>query len=45
MQRLTRRQDFIAAAKAATQGTPGFLVQARKRDDDAPANLVERRLL
>jgi ribonuclease P protein component len=35
MQRMTRRQDFIAAAKAVSWGTPGFLLQARLRDDEA----------
>ncbi|MDE2385372.1 MAG: ribonuclease P protein component [Alphaproteobacteria bacterium] len=39
MQRLKRRQDFIAAAKAVSQGTPGFLLQARLRADDAPARV------
>ncbi len=33
MQRLTRRQDFLAAAKAVSFGTPGFLLQARNRQD------------
>jgi ribonuclease P protein component len=33
MQRMTRRQDFIAAAKAVAWGTPGFLLQVRRRDD------------
>jgi ribonuclease P protein component len=28
---LTRRADFLAAARAARQGTPGFLLQARRR--------------
>ena len=35
MQRLTRRQDFLAAAKAVTMGTPGFLLQVRNREDAA----------
>jgi len=39
MQRMTRRQDFIAAAKAVAQGTPGFLLQVRLRDDAAPARV------
>ena len=34
MQRLTRRPDFLAAAKAVTLATPGFLLQARNRADD-----------
>jgi ribonuclease P protein component len=34
MQRLTRRQDFLAAAKAVSWGTPGFLLQARYRKDE-----------
>jgi len=35
MQRIKRRQDFVAAAKAASQGTPGFLLVAHFRGDDA----------
>ena len=34
MKRLTRRQDFLAAAKAVTWGTPGFVIQARDRKDE-----------
>ncbi len=30
---LTRRADFLAAARAGRAGTPGFLLQARKRAD------------
>lgn len=33
---IARRADFLAAAKARRQGTPGFLLQARRRGDDAP---------
>jgi ribonuclease P protein component len=36
MQRIQRRQDFVAAAKAVSQGTPGFLLQARNRGDAHP---------
>ena len=39
MQRLKRRQDFVAAAKAVSWGTPAFMMQLRKRDDDGPARL------
>ncbi|MFV0334865.1 MAG: ribonuclease P protein component [Tropicimonas sp.] len=30
---LTKRADFLAAARAGRAGTPGFLLQARKRAD------------
>lgn len=30
---LTKRADFLAAARARRAGTPGFLLQARKRDE------------
>jgi ribonuclease P protein component len=33
MERLTRRQDFVAAAKAAYAATPGLVLQARDRAD------------
>ena len=36
MQRLKRRQDFVAAAKAVSKGTPGFLLVAHDRADGAP---------
>ncbi len=39
MQRLKRRQDFIAAAKAVSCGSPAFMMQLRMRDDEAPARL------
>ena len=39
MQRLKRRQDFVAAAKAVSWGMPAFMMQLRKRDDDGPARL------
>jgi len=39
MQRLTRRQDFLAAAKAVSWGTPGFLLQARDRKDQGEARV------
>jgi len=35
MQRMTRRQDFIAAAKGLSQAMPGFVLQLRLRDDNA----------
>ena len=36
---LTKRADFLAAAKAKRQGTPGFLLQARKRGDEGPVRV------
>lgn len=35
MERLRRRQDFIAAAKALHAAMPGMVVQARDRRDEA----------
>ena len=35
--RLKIRADFLKAAQAARQGTPGFLLQARQRLPDEPA--------
>jgi ribonuclease P protein component len=35
MQRLKRRQDFVAAAKALYAAVPGMVVQARDRKDTA----------
>nr|WP_255356772.1 ribonuclease P protein component [Thioclava sp. SK-1] len=38
---LRNRSDFLLAAQARRQGTPGFLLQARKRvTDTVPAHLV-----
>ncbi len=34
MERLKRRQDFVAAAKARYAAMPGMVVQARDRKDD-----------
>ena len=34
MQRLKRRQDFVAAAKASYAAMPGMVVQARNRKDE-----------
>ena len=34
MQRLKRRQDFVAAAKASYTAMPGMVVQARDRKDE-----------
>ena len=34
MERLKRRQDFVAAAKGVYAAMPGFVVQARDRQDD-----------
>jgi ribonuclease P protein component len=39
MQRLKRRQDFVAAAKGVYQPMPGFVVQALNRNDAAPPRL------
>lgn len=36
MERLKRRQDFIAAAKASFAAMPGLTVQSRNRDDGKP---------
>jgi ribonuclease P protein component len=37
MEHLKRRQDFVAAAKAAYAATPGLVVQVRdRRDEKAP---------
>jgi ribonuclease P protein component len=34
---LRRRADFLAAARAGRAATPGFTLQARRRDDGLPA--------
>ncbi|MEM7614449.1 MAG: ribonuclease P protein component [Pseudomonadota bacterium] len=34
---LTKRADFLAAARALRRGTPAFGLQARQRHDDSPA--------
>jgi ribonuclease P protein component len=39
VQRLKRRQDFVAAAKGVYQPMPAFVVQALARNDDAPARI------
>ncbi|HRX34943.1 MAG TPA: ribonuclease P protein component [Aestuariivirga sp.] len=39
MERLKRRQDFVAAAKAVYAAMPGMVVQARNRRDDRPARV------
>ena len=36
MERLKRRQDFVAAARARYAAMPGMVVQMRARGDDAP---------
>jgi ribonuclease P protein component len=36
MERLTRRQDFVAAARADSAATKGLVLQVRRRDDDGP---------
>jgi ribonuclease P protein component len=35
MEHLRRRQDFVAAARALSEATPGMVVQARNRLDEA----------
>jgi ribonuclease P protein component len=35
MEHLRRRQDFVAAARALSQATPGMVLQLRNRLDDA----------
>lgn len=37
---LRKRADFLRAAQARRQGTPGFLLQARNRGDGDPAARV-----
>ncbi|RDC70930.1 ribonuclease P protein component [Rhodovulum sp. 12E13] len=39
---LTRRAEFLAAARARRAGTAGFLLQARKRRPDEAASEVAR---
>jgi ribonuclease P protein component len=39
MQRLKRRQDFVAAAKALSAPMPGMIVQIRNRDDAGTARI------
>ena len=39
MERLKRRQDFVAAAKGLYAAMPGMVVQARDRKDDAAARV------
>nr|WP_232962677.1 ribonuclease P protein component [Paracoccus tegillarcae] len=36
---LRKRADFLAAAKGRRQGMPGFLLQARARDDQGGARI------
>ena len=36
MERLKRRQDFVAAARALYAAMPGMVVQMRSRGDEAP---------
>jgi ribonuclease P protein component len=36
MQRLKRRGEFLAAARAASRAAPGVVVQMRKRGDEGP---------
>lgn len=39
MDRLLRRQDFLAAARAPSRAKPGAVVQSRRRDDQGPARI------
>ncbi len=39
MERLKRRQDFVAAARADYAAMPGVVVQMRARGDDSPARV------
>ena len=39
MERLKRRQDFVAAAKGVYQAMPGFVLQALNRQDEKPARI------
>ena len=36
---LSRRADFVAAARAKRAAMPGFILQARNRGDDAPPRI------
>lgn len=36
LETLTKRPEFLAAARALRRGTPGFGLQARNRQDDSP---------
>ena len=38
LQVLTKRADFLKAARARRQAMPGFVLQARKRGDDEPGS-------
>jgi ribonuclease P protein component len=47
MERLKRRNDFVAAAAGASVSTPGFVVQKLRREDGGPARVgftVSRRV-
>lgn len=37
LETIAKRADFLAAARARKQGTKGFMLQARNRNDDSPA--------
>jgi len=39
MDRLRQRKDFLAAAQGARVAAPGFVVQRRPRDDEAPVRV------
>ena len=39
MERLKRRQEFVAAAKGAYAAMPGMVVQSRDRKDDQPSRV------
>lgn len=37
LETIAKRADFLAAARARKQGTKGFMLQARNRNDESPA--------
>lgn len=37
LETITKRADFLSASRARKQGTKGFMLQARNRNDDSPA--------
>ncbi len=39
LETLRHRPDFLKAASARRQGTPGFMLQARDRSDDQPTRV------
>jgi ribonuclease P protein component len=39
VERLKSRPDFLRAARAARASAPGFILQARQRDEDGPVRI------